>query len=118
MASTMANLSKQEKTENNLNTSSTQSENLSGNPSGNPSENPSKKLKTNFTSEGVDGEQELSGSVTDLISQINGGIKSGMSYLGCENIIQLHNKSAKNEIKFNLVSSIGMTETGIRVKTL
>jgi IMP dehydrogenase len=110
MASTMANLSKQEKTENNLNTSSTQSENLSG--------NPSKKLKTNFTSEGVDGEQELSGSVTDLISQINGGIKSGMSYLGCENIIQLHNKSAKNEIKFNLVSSIGMTETGIRVKTL
>lgn len=110
MASTMANLSKQEKTENNTNTSSTQLEN--------PSENPYKKLKTNFTSEGVDGEQELSGSVTDLISQINGGIKSGMSYLGCENIIQLHNKSAKNEIKFNLVSSIGMTETGIRVKTL
>lgn len=110
MASTMANLSKQEKTENNLNTSSTQSVN--------PSVNPSKKLKTNFTSEGVDGEQELSGSVTDLISQINGGIKSGMSYLGCENIIQLHNKSSKNEIKFNLVTSIGMSETGIRVKTL
>lgn len=95
MASTMANLSKQEKT----------------------AEHPNKKLKTNFTSEGVDGEQELTGSVVDLIEQINGGIKSGMSYLGCETILQLHNKSAKNEIKFNLVTSIGMSETGIRVKT-
>ena len=95
MASTMANLSKQEKT----------------------AEHPNKKLKTNFTSEGVDGEQELTGSVVDLIEQINGGIKSGMSYLGCETILELHNKSAKNEIKFNLVTSIGMSETGIRVKT-
>jgi IMP dehydrogenase len=97
MASTMANLSKQEKTDN--------------------VGQVSKKLKTNFTSEGVDGEQELTGSVSDLLDQINGGIKSGMSYLGCENIIQLHEKSAKNEIRFNLVTSIGMTETGIRVKT-
>jgi len=98
MASTMANLSKQEKT-------------------GVGSQSSSKKLKTNFTSEGVDGEQELTGSVSDLLEQINGGIKSGMSYLGCENILQLHRKSANDEIKFNLVTSIGMTETGIRVKT-
>jgi IMP dehydrogenase len=97
MASTMANLSKQEKTDN--------------------VGQVSKKLKTNFTSEGVDGEQELTGSVSDLLDQINGGIKSGMSYLGCENIIQLHEKSAKNEIRFNLVTSIGMSENGIRVKT-
>lgn len=94
MASTMANLSKQEKVS-----------------------SPSKKLKTDFTAEGVDGEQELSGSVVDLIEQINGGIKSGMSYLGCHNIRELHDKSMKNEIKFNLVTSIGMSETGIRVKT-
>ena len=93
MASTMANLSKQEKTEG------------------------SKKLKTNFTSEGVDGEQELSGSVSDLIEQLNGGIKSGLSYLGCKDIVEVHDKSARNEIKFNLVTSIGMTETGIRVKS-
>lgn len=92
MASTMANLSKQEKGSNAI-------------------------LKTNFTAEGVDGEAELTGSVTDIIEQINGGIKSGMSYLGCENIIQLHEKNAKHEIKFNLVTSIGMTETNIRVKT-
>jgi IMP dehydrogenase len=95
MASTMANLSKQEKTD------STRG----------------KSLKTKFTAEGVDGEQELSGSVVDLIEQINGGIKSGMSYLGCETIKQLHDKAQNREIIFNMVTSIGMSETGIRVKT-
>ena len=94
MASTMANLSKQEKT------------NSSGKP-----------VVANMHSEGVDGYQELSGSVNDVIEQINGGVKSGMSYLGCENIKQLHMKNEKGEIQFNLVTSIGMSETGIRVKT-
>ncbi len=65
----------------------------------------------------VDGEQELSGSVTDVIEQINGGLKSGLSYIGCESIYQVHEKIAKGEIRFNLVTSIGMSETGIRVKT-
>ena len=104
MASTMANLSKQEKTSN-----------IQGNIQSNIKSKP--VLKTKFTAEGVDGEQELSGSVVDVIEQINGGIKSGLSYLGCENINQVHDKSAKGEIKFNLVTSIGMSETGIRVKT-
>ena len=92
MASTMANISKQEK-------------------------NNGGKVSVNSHSEGVDGEQELSGSVVDVIEQINGGLKSGMSYLGCESISQLHNKNSKSEIKFNLVTSIGMSENGIRVKT-
>ena len=118
MASTMANLSKQEKTENNTTTQSTHSTQSTQLANTTQPTHSFKKLKTNFTSEGVDGEQELTGSVSDLIEQINGGIKSGMSYLGCANIIQLHNKSANNEIKFNLVTSIGMSETGIRVKTL
>ena len=93
MASTMASLSSQEK---------------------------SKKFKadlSSMTSEGVDGEQELTGSVLDLIEQIKGGLRSGLSYLGAYTIKQLHEKAQKQEIKFNLVSSIGMTETGIRVKT-
>lgn len=93
MASTMANLSSQEKT---------------------------KKFKSDLSSiisEGVDGEQELTGSVIDLIEQIKGGLRSGLSYLGTHTIIQLHEKALKQEIRFNLVSSIGMSETGIRVKT-
>jgi len=103
MASTMANLSKQEK--NNASNSS------------NSSATTKKDVTVSSHSEGVDGEQELSGSVVDVIEQINGGLKSGMSYLGCETIEQLHNKNSKNEIKFNIVTSIGMSENGIRVKT-
>ena len=99
MASTMANISKQEKVADGNGTNS------------------KKKIKTDFTAEGVDGEQELTGSVADLIEQINGGLKSGLSYLGCKNIKQVHEKNIKNEIRFNVVSSIGMSETGIRVKT-
>lgn len=93
MASTMASLSNQEK---------------------------SKKFKADLsgmTSEGVDGEQELTGSVLDLIDQIKGGLRSGLSYLGAHSIQQLHTKAIKREIKFNLGTSIGMAETGIRVKT-
>ena len=104
MASTMASLSKEEKTGG-----------CGGSGGGSCSSNNNKRKSMH--SEGVDGEQELSGSVVDVLEQINGGLKSGMSYLGCENIKQLHNKNAKGEIKFNLVTSIGMTETGIRVKT-
>ena len=97
MASTMANISKQEKDKH--------------------SDSKEKNVSVSTHSEGVDGEQELSGSVVDVIEQINGGLKSGMSYLGCETIHQLHNKNSKGEIKFNLVTSIGMSENGIRVKT-
>ena len=106
MASTMASLSKEEKTGS-----------ASGSGSGTSTSNNNKRKSSSMHSEGVDGEQELSGSVVDVLEQINGGLKSGMSYLGCENIKQLHNKNAKGEIKFNLVTSIGMTETGIRIKT-
>jgi IMP dehydrogenase len=95
MASSMANISKQEK----------------------DSKDSKKSVSVSSHSEGVDGEQELSGSVVDVIEQINGGLKSGMSYLGCETIQQMHNKNSKGEIKYNLVTSIGMSENGIRVKT-
>ena len=111
MASTMASLSKEEKTNGD---SSGGSGGSGGSGSGGCSNNNKRK---SMHSEGVDGEQELSGSVVDVLEQINGGLKSGMSYLGCENIKQMHNKNAKGEIKFNLVTSIGMTETGIRIKT-
>ena len=99
MASTMANISKQEKEKKN------------------DSKDKNVSVSVSTHSEGVDGEQELSGSVIDVIDQINGGVKSGLSYLGCETIQQLHHKSARSEIKFNLVTSIGMSENGIRVKT-
>ena len=92
MASTMANLNKQEK--------------LNG--KGN--------INTKFTAEGVDTEIEMKGSVVDIIDQILGGIKSGMSYLGCHTVPELFQKNIDGVIKFNLVTPIGMSESGIRVK--
>mgnify|MGYP000270888472 FL=1 len=63
-------------------------------------------MKTKFTAEGVDGEQELTGSVVDVIEQINGGLKSGFSYLGCNNIIEVHKKLTQGKIKFNIVTKL------------
>ena len=105
MASTMANISKQEKTKDTKESKESKES------------KDTKDTKVSTHSEGVDGEQELSGSVVDVIDQINGGLKSGMSYLGCKTIEQMHEKNSKGEIKYNLVTSIGMSENGIRVKT-
>jgi IMP dehydrogenase len=102
MASTMANLSKQE-------TQQQKQESCSG---------PVKKkvkLETDFTAEGVDGVVDLKGSVTDVVKQIVGGLKSGLSYQGVYSIAELHN--IYNTIEWALSTSIGQSETGIRVST-
>lgn len=115
MASAMANIGKQEKlshNDNNNNNNITFNNNNNNNTIKN-----NKQFNTKIHAEGVDGEQELSGSVVDVIEQINGGLKSGFSYLGCNNISEIHDKRKNGHIKFNIVSSIGMSETGIRVKT-
>lgn len=98
MASTMANLSKQEA-----------QQSCSG---------PAKKkakLETDFTAEGVDGVVDLKGSVTDVVKQIVGGLKSGLSYQGVYSIAELHN--IYNTIEWALSTTIGQSETGIRVST-
>ena len=96
MASTMANLSKQE---------SQQTKQTS-----------KRKLDTEFTAEGVDGVVELKGSVQDVINQITGGLRSGLSYQGSTSIIELHGKYAS--LEWGLCTAIGLSETGIRVTTL
>lgn len=94
MASTMANISSQERI--------------------------SKRTKpnTNFTAEGVDGVVELKGSVTDLLGQINGALRSGMSYLGARNMGELHHLARTGRIQWAQQTAIGMSETDIRVATL
>lgn len=92
MASTMANLSKQER------------------------QNKKRKLNTAFTAEGVDGEVELKGSVTETIQQICGGIRSGLSYLGCKNINELHELNEQDKIEFALSTTTGLSESKTRVK--
>jgi IMP dehydrogenase len=94
MASTMANISNQERA------------------------TKRQRPNTNFTAEGVDGVVELKGSVADLLGQITGALRSGMSYLGARNLDELHHLSRTEQIQWAQQTAIGMSETGIRVATL
>jgi IMP dehydrogenase len=85
MASAYANLSKQEKL--------------------------GKKINTNFHVEGVEGEIEYKGSVSDQLKEICNGMRSGMSYLGVFTISEL----LDTNITFNTITSGGYNETITRV---
>lgn len=65
----------------------------------------------NFHVEGVEGEVEYKGSVTNEIVRICNGIKSGMSYVGVNTIDLLH----KTDIKFTKITTSGLYETKTRV---
>jgi IMP dehydrogenase len=69
------------------------------------------------TAEGVDGVIDVRGSVADTIDEICGGLRSGMSYQGCRNMEDLILLRMTNEIKWGLSTAIGLSETGIRIKT-
>lgn len=85
MASSYANLSKQERLGN--------------------------EISNNFHVEGVEGEVDYKGSVVDQINQICNGIRSGMSYVGVFSIDELHN----TEIEFNIITQNGFSETKTRL---
>jgi IMP dehydrogenase len=65
--------------------------------------------------EGVDGLIEVRGDVADIVAHISDGLKSGMSYVGCRNMSDLHDKRLNNQIKFNIVTTQGQTETNTRI---
>lgn len=63
------------------------------------------------TPEGISGWVEEKGSVSYVIKQLVGGIKSGMSYVGAQNLQELREKA-----KFITISGSTQTENGTRVK--
>lgn len=69
-------------------------------------------ISTDFVAEGVDSIVDYKGSVNDILREIIGGIKSGLSYIGCDTLSKLDYK----EVKFTRITPIGMKETGIRVE--
>ena len=85
MASSYANLSKQERLGN--------------------------EVVTNFHIEGIEGEVDYKGDVIDQIQQICNGIRSGMSYVGVFSIDELHD----TEIEFNIITQNGFSETKTRL---
>jgi len=75
-------------------------------------------IDANFNAEGIDGFVEIKGTISDIIKQINGGIKSCFSYIGCNNINEVHDKRRDGNITFSIVTPIGMTETETRINHL
>ncbi|MCD1294532.1 IMP dehydrogenase [Methanocella sp. CWC-04] len=62
--------------------------------------------KTKFVPEGVEGAIPYRGTVSDIIYQLIGGVKSSMGYCGAMNIKEMREKS-----KFIRVTPSGMTES-------
>ena len=61
-----------------------------------------------ITPEGVEGYVTYKGPVKDIITQIEGGIRSGLSYVGCHNLEELK----QTEIEFVLITNNGYKESG------
>jgi len=61
-----------------------------------------------MTPEGVEGYVDFKGPVADIINQISGGIRSGLSYVGCHSLEELKTI----EIEFILISNSGSRESG------
>lgn len=61
-----------------------------------------------MTPEGVEGYVTYKGPVKDIIMQIEGGIKSGLSYVGCESLEKLK----ETEIELLLITNNGFKESG------
>ena len=59
-----------------------------------------------YVAEGVEAMVPYKGSVTDIISQITGGIRSGLSYCGAHNIEQMHQNA-----EFIKISRAGFAES-------
>jgi IMP dehydrogenase len=58
--------------------------------------------------EGVEGRVPYKGPVSAIIHQLMGGVRASMGYLGCANILDLHEKA-----EFVEISSAGMRESHV-----
>ena len=56
--------------------------------------------------EGVEGRVPYKGNVSESVYQLIGGLRSGMGYCGCANIVELHKKS-----KFVRITGAGLKES-------
>jgi IMP dehydrogenase len=61
-----------------------------------------------YVSEGVEGLVEYRGTVSEVLRQLVGGLRSGMSYLGAKTIKELQNNAI-----FIKITDAGIREGGI-----
>ncbi len=61
-----------------------------------------------FVPEGIEGRVAYKGTMADMVTQLVGGLKSGMGYTGCKNIEELQTKA-----KFVRITSAGLRESHV-----
>jgi len=61
-----------------------------------------------FVPEGIEGRVPYCGSLSDVVYQLLGGVRSSMGYLGCADIAQMHRKAA-----FVRITAAGMRESHV-----
>lgn len=61
-----------------------------------------------YVPEGIEGRVAYKGSVADMVTQLVGGLKSGMGYTGCKDIAELHEKA-----RFVRITSAGLRESHV-----
>jgi IMP dehydrogenase len=61
-----------------------------------------------FVPEGIEGRVPYRGTLAMIVHQLIGGLRSGMGYVGCQTIADLHQKA-----KFIRISAAGMRESHV-----
>lgn len=61
-----------------------------------------------YVPEGIEGRVAYKGTVADMVTQLVGGLRSGMGYTGCRTIEELHNNA-----KFVRITSAGLRESHV-----
>lgn len=63
---------------------------------------------TKYVPEGIEGRVAYKGSVADMVTQLVGGLRSGMGYTGCRNILELQTTA-----RFVRITSAGLRESHV-----
>ena len=58
--------------------------------------------------EGIEGRVAYKGTLSDMVTQLVGGLKSGMGYTGCKNI-----KEFQENTRFVRITSAGLRESHV-----
>jgi IMP dehydrogenase len=58
--------------------------------------------------EGVEGQVSYRGSLSGVVAQLVGGVKSGMAYLGCRDLEELHKNA-----RFIRITTPGLKESHV-----
>jgi len=79
------------------------------------------KDKSKFVPEGVEGRVEYKGKVSDIIYQLQGGLRSSMGYIGAKNLKEIYKKAkfikiTKAGFYESMVHSVEMTQKTINYK--